>query len=242
MITTVALSRGATVRLIVIGDDPSARAGTSRLSLAGWNTMHELLREGADAVTWTSAVRVVRAGEVAALRRSSPDSAIVALVRSTEPAEAIAAQLAGADVVLPCADDTEPDQADLAAARTAARMLAERARVVRDQTRAAAHEFAGHASAVAMVAAAARVRRAGAAGRPTARGSPPVARNWPGRAGRVARSSGTSVEHRRSRGRGPCRSATAMRHAWTARPADRRRRRGLGARRPGPAGRRRSVS
>ena len=60
--------------------------------------MHELLREGADAVTSPSAVRVVRAGEVAALRRSSPDSAIVALVRSTEPAEAIAARLAGADI------------------------------------------------------------------------------------------------------------------------------------------------
>lgn len=52
------------------------------------------------------AVLVVRAGDVAAVRRSSPDSAIVALVRSTEPAAAIAAQLAGADLVLPWTDET----------------------------------------------------------------------------------------------------------------------------------------
>jgi PAS domain S-box-containing protein len=155
--------------------------------------MHELLREGADPDTSTSAVRVVRAAEVAALRRSSPDSAIVALVRSTEPREAIAAQLAGADVVLPCTGDAGPDQADLAAARVAARLLAERARVIREQTRAAAHEFAGHASAVALVAAllgpdepaqrAVQLRGLASRGAELA---------W--RAGRVARSSGTSVE------------------------------------------------
>jgi PAS domain S-box-containing protein len=155
--------------------------------------MHELLREAVDAATSTSAVRVVRAAEVAALRRSSPDTAIVALVRSTEPAEAIAAQLAGADVVVPYTGDTEPDRADLTAARSAARMLAERARGVREQTRSAAHEFAGHSSAVALVAQllgpnepaqrAAQLRALASRGAELA---------W--RAGRVARSNGTSME------------------------------------------------
>jgi PAS domain S-box-containing protein len=155
--------------------------------------MHELLREGADAVTSTSAVRVVRAGEVAALRRSSSDSAIVALVRSSEPGEAIAAQLAGADVVLPCAGDAEPAEADLAAAVAAARILAERARLVREQTRSAAHEFAGQASAVALVAA--LLGPEGPAQRADQlRGLASRGAELAWRAGRLARSSGTSVE------------------------------------------------
>ena len=151
--------------------------------------MHELLREGADAGT----VRVVRAAEVAALRRSSPDTAIVALVRSTEPAEAIAAQLAGADVVLPCTGDAVPDQAVLSAARAAARLLADRSRQLREQTRAAAHEVAGQASAVALVAQllgpqepaqrSAQLRALASRGAELA---------W--RAGRVGRARGTAVE------------------------------------------------
>ena len=155
--------------------------------------MHELLRQGADAVTGTAAVQVVRSGEVAALRRSSPDTAIVALVRATEPVEAIAAQLAGADVVLPYDGDTGPDEADLAAALAAARMLAQRARAIREQTRSAAHEFAGQASAVALVAQllgpqepaqrSAQLRALASRGAELA---------W--RAGRAGRSRGTSAE------------------------------------------------
>ncbi len=154
--------------------------------------MHELLREGADAGPRTDTVRVVRAGEVAALRRSSPDIAIVALVRSTSAREAIAAQLAGADVVLPCAGDTWPDQAALASARTAARTLAERARVARDQTRVAAHEFAGNASAVALAAQLLGSHDAARAGQLRRLASRGAELAWG--AGRVARSSGTSVE------------------------------------------------
>src|SRR6478609_8535647 len=154
--------------------------------------MHELLRDGPDTDSPVDPVRVVRADEVAALRRSSPDSAIVALVRSTPAREAIAAQLAGADVVVPCVGDTEPDPADLDAARTAARALAERARVARDQTRLAAHEFAGNASAVAMAAqllSSTDHARADQLRRLASRGAH---LSWS--AGRVARSSGTAVE------------------------------------------------
>ncbi len=198
--------------------------------------MHELLREGADADTSTSAVRVVRAGEVAALRRSSPDSAIVALVRSSEPGEAIAAQLAGADVVLPCADDAEPAEADLAAAVAAARMLAERARLVREQTRSAAHEFAGQASAVALVAALlgpdGPAQRADQLRGLASRGAELA---W--RAGRVARSSGTSVETSRSGGLRSVRSAAEWTQPGQLDLRITRRRRDLGAGRPGPAGR-----
>jgi len=154
--------------------------------------MHELLRDGPDTDSPVDPVRVVRADEVAALRRSSPDSAIVALVRSTPAREAIAAQLAGADVVVPCAGDTGPDPAELDAARTAARTLAERARVARDQTRMAAHEFAGNASAVAMAAqllGSSDHTRADQLRRLASRGAH---LSWS--AGRVARSSGTAVE------------------------------------------------
>lgn len=65
--------------------------------------------------------RVVTADEVAPLRAVSPDTAIVALVRSTDPEEAIASRVAGADIVLPC--DGPPDAKDLDAACTAARLL-----------------------------------------------------------------------------------------------------------------------
>lgn len=114
--------------------------------------MHEVLRHDAATGVDPDEVRVVRAGEVASLRRSSPDRAIVALVRSSSPDDAIAAQLAGADVVLPCADGEAPSPDDLAAARSAARVLAGRAAVQREETRQAAHEIAGNASAVAMAA------------------------------------------------------------------------------------------
>ncbi|ACV78398.1 ATP-binding protein [Nakamurella multipartita] len=139
------------------------------------------------------AVLVVRAGDVAAVRRSSPDSAIVALVRSTEPAAAIAAQLAGADLVLPWTDETPPREADLAAARVAARLLAGRARGVRRQTREAAHEVAGQAGALTLLAEllgpdqpptrAEQLRRLAARGAQLA---------W--QAGRVARTAGAVVE------------------------------------------------
>lgn len=155
--------------------------------------MHELLGDGADAATASSTVRVVRGGDVAALRRSCPDTAIVALVRSTDPRAAVAAQLAGADVVLPCADQSAPDAEDLAAARAAATLLAGRARQIRDQTREAAHEVAGQASSVALVAQllgpqeppqrAAQLRELAARGRALA---------W--RAGRVGRARGAAVE------------------------------------------------
>lgn len=114
--------------------------------------MHEVLRHDVATGVDLDDVRVVRAGEVASLRRSSPDRAIVALSRSSIPGEAIAAQLAGADVVLPCADGETPSPDDLVAARSAARVLAGRAAVAREETRRAAHEIAGNASAVAMAA------------------------------------------------------------------------------------------
>ncbi|MEK6443752.1 ATP-binding protein [Pseudonocardia sp. T1-2H] len=155
--------------------------------------MHELLRQGADPELDADTVRVVRAGEVAALRRSASDIAIVALVRSTSAQEAIAARLAGTDVVLPCPDPDRPDPADLAAARTAARALAGRARVERDETRVAAHEFAGNASAVAMAAQLLGpeepAHRVDQLRRLASRGAELA---W--RAGRVARSGGSSVE------------------------------------------------
>lgn len=112
--------------------------------------MHELLGDGAAAAPCT--VRVVRGGEVAAVRRSSPDSAIVALIRSTDPRAAVAARLAGADVVLPCIDENAPEPDALATARAAAALLAGRDRQIRDRTRDAAHEVAGQASSLALVA------------------------------------------------------------------------------------------
>lgn len=155
--------------------------------------MDELLGSGADAGPLAHAVRVVSAREVAALRRLSPDSAIVALVGSTCGREAVEARLAGADVVLPCAYGTEPDEADLALAIAGAQTLAAATRLARDQTRAAAHEFAGTASAVAMVG---RLlgpyepeQRAAQLGLLAARG-----RDLAWRAGRVMRSSGASLE------------------------------------------------
>ncbi|ODU06891.1 MAG: hypothetical protein ABS81_03640 [Pseudonocardia sp. SCN 72-86] len=114
--------------------------------------MHEVLRHDVATGSDPDEVRVVRAGEVASLRRSSPDRAIVALARSSVPGEAVAARLAGADVVLPVADGEAPSPDDLGAARAAARVLAGRAAVQRDVTRQAAHEIAGNASAVAMAA------------------------------------------------------------------------------------------
>lgn len=148
---------------------------------------------GADPADPAGTVLVVRAGDVAAVRRSSPDSAIVALVRSSEPAAAIAAQLAGADVVLPCAGDTPPAAGDLAADRAAARLLAGRARTIREQTRAAAHEVAGQAGALTLLAEllgpdqpagrADQLRRLAARGAHLA---------W--QAGRVARAGGAVVE------------------------------------------------
>ncbi|MBW0090484.1 GAF domain-containing protein [Pseudonocardia sp. KRD-184] len=114
--------------------------------------MHEVLRPDGAVDVGPHGVRVVRAAEVASLRRSSPDRAIVALARSSCPEEAVAAQLAGADVVLPCVDGEEPSPELLAAACSAARVLAGRAAVQREETRRAAHEIAGNASAVAMAA------------------------------------------------------------------------------------------
>src|SRR3954453_4916373 len=113
--------------------------------------MHEAFGPGGDPAAGNP-VLVARVGDVAALRHSSPDSAIVALVRSTNSDEAIIAQLAGADLVLPCADIEAPSPAALDAARAAATVLAHRARMAREQTKDAAHEFAGTASAVAMAA------------------------------------------------------------------------------------------
>ena len=114
--------------------------------------MHEGLRQQNDRPTDDGAVRIVRVDDVAAVRRSFPDSAIVAVVGSTVPEDAIAARLAGADVVLPCPDPEAPDPAELGAACDAARVLARRAQVSRDETRRAAHDFAGTSSAVAMAA------------------------------------------------------------------------------------------
>ncbi|QJY45852.1 ATP-binding protein [Pseudonocardia broussonetiae] len=114
--------------------------------------MHEVLRPDGVVGVDPHEVRVVRAAEVASLRRSSPDRAIVALARSSCPEETVAAQLAGADVVLPCVDGEEPSPELLAAACSAARVLAGRAAVQREETRRAAHEIAGNASAVAMAA------------------------------------------------------------------------------------------
>lgn len=65
--------------------------------------------------------RVVTAAEVAQLRAVSPDTAIVALVRSIDPDEVIASHLAGADIVLPC--DGPPDDSALQSARAAARLV-----------------------------------------------------------------------------------------------------------------------
>ncbi|WAL67744.1 ATP-binding protein [Amycolatopsis cynarae] len=114
--------------------------------------MHEILRSDVATGFAPEEVRVVRVGEVPSLRQSSPDLPIVALVRSSSPGEIIAAQLAGADVVLACADGERPAPDDLAAACAAARVMAARAAVQRGETRRAAHEIAGNASAVSMAA------------------------------------------------------------------------------------------
>ncbi len=114
--------------------------------------MDELLGNGAATGPLPGSVRVVPGRDVAALRRAWPDSAIVALVGSERGREAVEARLAGADVVMPCAADAGPDEADLAVAMTGARTIAAVNGLARDQTRAAAHEFAGNSSAVAMVA------------------------------------------------------------------------------------------
>ncbi|WP_161632102.1 ATP-binding protein [Nakamurella lactea] len=113
-------------------------------------------------------------------------------MESTSPAEALAAQLAGADVVLPCIAETVPDEAVLTAAGAAARALAEKARLTREQTRAAAHEVAGNASAVAMMAhllSPSDPARADHLRRLAARGTELA---W--QAGRLTRSNGASLE------------------------------------------------
>src|SRR4051794_27267706 len=140
-------SASSTLRLSLPGTSTAGRPFTTR-----WNAMHEALRHDLATEADPDQVRVVRAGEVASLRRSSPDRPIVGLSRSSIPAEAVAAQLAGADVVLPCADGEAPSADDLAAACAAARVLAGRAAIQRAETRRAAHEIAGNASAVAMAA------------------------------------------------------------------------------------------
>ncbi|KAA0021722.1 ATP-binding protein [Antrihabitans cavernicola] len=148
--------------------------------------MHEVLGPDLDGV------RIVGAGEVASVRRSSPDRAIVALARSSAPEDIISAQLAGADVVLPCTDGQTPSQENLAAACAAARVLAGRAAVAREETRRAAHEVAGNASAVAMAAqllAAAEPRRSGQLQSLAAQGAELA---W--RAGRAARSGSGPLE------------------------------------------------
>ncbi|MDN5895602.1 MAG: hypothetical protein L0H93_16450, partial [Nocardioides sp.] len=76
----------------------------------------------------------------------------MALASVGEPRDAIDARLAGADVVLPVEEDAVPDVEDLAAACSAAKLLAHRAALQRDVTRRAAHEVAGNASSVAMAA------------------------------------------------------------------------------------------
>ncbi|MTD13921.1 GAF domain-containing protein [Nakamurella sp. YIM 132087] len=65
--------------------------------------------------------RVVPADQVAQLRATDPDTAIVALVRSIDPDAAVRARLAGADVVLPY--DEQPSEVTLRTARRAARTL-----------------------------------------------------------------------------------------------------------------------
>ena len=114
--------------------------------------MHEVLPRQNGPSGTGAPVRIVRGGDVAAVRRSFPDGAIVAVVESTAAADAIAARLAGADVVLPCADPAAPPPADLAAACGAARALAHRAALGRAETRRAAHDSAGTASAVGLAA------------------------------------------------------------------------------------------
>src|SRR3954453_1739354 len=140
-------SASSTLRLSVPGTSTAGRPFTTR-----WNAMHEFLRHDLATEADPDEVRVVRAAEVASLRRSSPDRAIVALSRSSIPREAVAAQLAGADVVLPCADGEPPSADDLAAAGAAPRALGGGAAIQGEETRRAAHESAGNASAVAMAA------------------------------------------------------------------------------------------
>ncbi|QKE82648.1 ATP-binding protein [Arthrobacter sp. NEB 688] len=96
--------------------------------------------------------RVVRADEVAGLRRSSPHTPIVALVDACAPDQAVAAQLAGATVVVPCGDPAHPDLGVLGAACEAARAIVERTEVARTTVQSAAHSVATNASAVAMAA------------------------------------------------------------------------------------------
>ncbi|MEU4375215.1 ATP-binding protein [Pseudonocardia alni] len=116
------------------------------------------------------------------------------MVESTRPGDAISARLAGADVVLPCTDPYEPDPAELTAACEAALVLARRARISLEETRLAAHDFAGTSSAVAMVAQLMEVdepgaRRAGQLRELAARGAELA---W--RGGRAARSVTGAVE------------------------------------------------
>ena len=114
--------------------------------------MHEVLRRSTARQDGDRSVRIVRVDEVASTRRSSPDCAIVALVQSMAPHDAMRAQLAGADIVVPCEDPETPDLDALDTACAAARVLAGRARLMRAETQRAAHEYGGTSSAVGLVA------------------------------------------------------------------------------------------
>lgn len=98
-----------------------------------------------------SPCRVVVAEDVVRVRSAEPDTAIVALVRSNDPLDAVRARLDGADVVLTIVG-RDPSPEEIAAASRAAEALANRTRVLRQEALLTGHALGGTFSSVAMLA------------------------------------------------------------------------------------------
>lgn len=99
----------------------------------------------------TSCQIVVGPDEAAAARSAWPDAPIVALVEASDPAQAVFARCAGADVVVPTAElaaGWRQDTPALEVAITAATSLAKRRAEVRDSSRRSAHDLGQALSAI----------------------------------------------------------------------------------------------
>ncbi len=104
---------------------------------------------------WDDCRVVVGPEEAAAARAAWPDTPIVALVQASEPAQAVFARTAGADVVLPVNDLAEGWRSDtpgLAVAVSAAISLAARRVGVRESSRRSAHDLGQALSAINLAA------------------------------------------------------------------------------------------
>ena len=98
---------------------------------------------------------VVGPDAVSALRADSPDVPIVALVDAASPIQAVLAQAAGADVVLPTSDpgvDAHDDTPGLALAVRAAGTIAHGRREVARSSRQVGHDLAGALNVISLAA------------------------------------------------------------------------------------------